>query len=101
MSHMLMSSMGSSWPKSPTNMIDEFPKVYSLGSIPASLNWRRFACCSLKCILAKTARPRKEISSTIKSSTLLQVCSKRRKAAPSNSLFQAALGNTWKAEQIV
>ena len=100
-SHMLQSSIGSSCPKSPTRIIEMSPNVLSLGSRPRSLKYALLPCCVRICMRAINAVPMKEISSMISRSTSCQVSSNFRKAAPSSSIFHAALGKTWKDEQAV
>ena len=83
-SQQVQSSMGSSCPKSPTNMMEVFPKAKLLGSRPASLKHRRLPCCMRRCIRAKKALSMKEISSTIRSMHWAHVASSFWKAGPSS-----------------
>ena len=50
---------------------------------------------------AKKLRPMKDTSSTMRSTALAQVLSRRFAASPCSSLFHGALGKMWKAEQAV
>ena len=91
-SHILQSSIGSNCPKSPTRIMEISPKSFAAGSMLRSVKYGLFACWRRKCMRAKSARPMKDTSSTISKTTLSHVSSRLRRALPSSSCFQAALG---------
>ena len=60
----------SSWPKSPTRIMEMSPKPDDFsGSRPLSAKNARFACCNRQCMRWKKALPMKDTSSTIKRTT--------------------------------